>query len=107
MLQTRKPVLVFTGIVVGISICQGVVFAVHASFMTELFGTKVRYPGISLRFQIDAAIGGGMTPLMAAAVAGWSNGATWPIPTFMILLSVASVVAVLSSRERSGESIEA
>jgi MHS family shikimate/dehydroshikimate transporter-like MFS transporter len=107
MLQTREPVLVFMAIVIGISVCQGVVFALHASFMPELFGTKVRYSGISLGFQIGAAIGGGITPLMAAAVAGWSNGATWPISTFMILLSVGTVVAVLSSRERSGQSIAA
>jgi MFS transporter, MHS family, shikimate and dehydroshikimate transport protein len=107
MLQTREPILVFMAIVIGISVCQGVVFALHASFMPELFGTKVRYSGISLGFQIGAAVGGGITPLMAAAVAGWSNGATWPISTFMILLSVATVVAVLSSRERSGQSIAA
>jgi MHS family shikimate/dehydroshikimate transporter-like MFS transporter len=107
MLQTREPILVFMAIVIGISVCQGIVFALHASFMPELFGTKVRYSGISLGFQIGAAIGGGITPLLAAAVAGWSNGATWPISTFMILLSVATVVAVLSSRERSGQSIAA
>jgi MHS family shikimate/dehydroshikimate transporter-like MFS transporter len=105
LLQTRDPALVFAAIVVGISVCQGVVFALHASFMPELFGTKVRYSGISLGFQIGAAIGGGVTPLLAAAVTGWTGGATWPVSTFMVVLSVATVLAVLSSRERSGESI--
>jgi MFS transporter, MHS family, shikimate and dehydroshikimate transport protein len=105
MMQTRDPVLVFTAIVVGISVCQGVVFALHASFMPELFGTKVRYSGISLGFQIGAAIGGGITPLLAAAVTGWANGATWPISTFMVILSIVTVIAVLSSQEKSGESI--
>jgi MHS family shikimate/dehydroshikimate transporter-like MFS transporter len=105
MMQTRDPVLVFTAIVVGISVCQGVVFALHASFMPELFGTKVRYSGISLGFQIGAAIGGGITPLLAAAATGWANGATWPISTFMVMLSIVTVIAVLSSQEKSGESI--
>jgi MFS transporter, MHS family, shikimate and dehydroshikimate transport protein len=105
MLETRDPVLVVTTIVVGISMCQGIVFALHASFMPEMFGTRVRYSGISLGFQVGAAIGGGITPLLAAAVTGWSHGATWPISVFMVLLSGATTAAVLLSRERSRESI--
>jgi MFS transporter, MHS family, shikimate and dehydroshikimate transport protein len=106
LLETRNPTLVLLGIVIGISICQGVVFALHASFMPELFGTKVRYSGISLGFQIGAAIGGGLTPLVAAAVVGWSGGATWPISVFLILLGLVTTLAVISTRETSGKSIE-
>jgi MHS family shikimate/dehydroshikimate transporter-like MFS transporter len=106
LLETRDPTLVLVGIVIGISLCQGVVFALHASFMPELFGTNVRYSGISLGFQIGAAIGGGLTPLLAAAVAGWSGGATWPISAFLVLLGFVTTLAVLSIKETSGESIE-
>jgi MHS family shikimate/dehydroshikimate transporter-like MFS transporter len=106
LLETRNPTRVLLGIVIGISICQGVVFALHASFMPELFGTKVRYSGISLGFQIGAAIGGGLTPLVAAAVVGWSGGATWPISVFLILLGLVTTLAVISTRETSGKSIE-
>jgi MHS family shikimate/dehydroshikimate transporter-like MFS transporter len=106
LLETRNPTLILVGIVIGISICQGVVFALHASFMPELFGTKVRYSGISLGFQIGAAVGGGLTPLIAAAVVGWGGGATWPISAFLILLGSITTVAVMSTRETSGKSIE-
>jgi MFS transporter, MHS family, shikimate and dehydroshikimate transport protein len=106
LLETRDPTLVLVGIVIGISVCQGVVFALHASFMPELFGTNVRYSGISLGFQIGAAIGGGLTPLLAAAVAGWSGGATWPISAFLVLLGLITTLAVLSIKETSGKSIE-
>ncbi|HEY0218183.1 MAG TPA: MFS transporter [Afipia sp.] len=106
LLESQNPTLVALGIITGICICQGVVFALHASFMPELFGTKVRYSGISLGFQIGAAIGGGITPLLAAAVTGWTDGATWPISVFLILLSILTTIAVLSSREMSRASIE-
>jgi MFS transporter, MHS family, shikimate and dehydroshikimate transport protein len=106
LLETRDPTLILLGIVIGISICQGVVFALHASFMPELFGTKVRYSGISLGFQIGAAVGGGLTPLVAAAVVGWSGGATWPISVFLILLGSITTLAVMSTRETSRKSIE-
>jgi MFS transporter, MHS family, shikimate and dehydroshikimate transport protein len=105
MIETRDPRLVLSAIVIGISLCQGVVFALHASFMPELFGTKVRYSGISFGFQVGAAIGGGVTPLLAAAVSGWSNGATWPISAFMVALSIATTIAVLTSRDKSQQAI--
>jgi len=58
LLETRDPTIVLLTIVVGVSCAQGIIFALHASFMPELFGTKVRYSGISLGFQVGAAIGG-------------------------------------------------
>jgi MHS family shikimate/dehydroshikimate transporter-like MFS transporter len=67
LFQTRDPIVVTLAIVVGICLCQAVVFALHASFMPELFGTDVRYSGISLGFQLGAAIGGGLAPVIAAA----------------------------------------
>jgi hypothetical protein len=65
-------------IVAGIALCQGIVFALHASFMPELFGTNVRYGGISLGFQLGAAIGGGLTPCDCSRDRGperWRNAA--------------------------------
>jgi MHS family shikimate/dehydroshikimate transporter-like MFS transporter len=67
LFETRDATIVTWAIVVGISLCQGVVFALHASFMPELFGTDARYSGVSLGFQVGAAIGGGLTPVIAAA----------------------------------------
>ena len=106
LLETRNPTLVLLAIVIGISICQGTVFALHASFMPELFGTKVRYSGISLGFQIGAAVGGGLTPLVAAAVVGWSGGTTWPISVFLVVLGLITTLAVLCCRETSGKGID-
>jgi MHS family shikimate/dehydroshikimate transporter-like MFS transporter len=74
LFETRDPTIILLTFVVGISGAQGIVFALHASFMPELFGAKVRYTGISLGFQIGAAIGGGLAPLAAAASTGWSGG---------------------------------
>ena len=53
---------------VALSLGQGIMFCLHASFMPELFGTRVRYSGISMGFQIGAALSGGFTPVIAAAL---------------------------------------
>ncbi|MCJ2063308.1 MHS family MFS transporter [Methylobacterium sp. J-088] len=106
LLATRDPTIVVITIVVGICLAQGMVFALHASFMPELFGTRVRYSGISLGFQIGAAIGGGLTPVIAAAAVGLSGGSTWLISLFLTILGVLTFAAVLSTRETSGCSME-
>jgi MHS family shikimate/dehydroshikimate transporter-like MFS transporter len=88
-------------IVVGICLCQGIIFALHASFMPELFGTNARYSGVSLGFQLGAAIGGGLTPVVAAAIVA-RTGATWAVSLIIMTLGIVTVMAVLSTRETAG-----
>ena len=42
-------------VVMGICLCQRVVFALHASFMADLFGTDGRYSGVSLGSSLGPA----------------------------------------------------
>jgi MHS family shikimate/dehydroshikimate transporter-like MFS transporter len=98
LFETRDPTIVTWAIVVGICLCQGVVFALHASFMPELFGTDARYSGVSLGFQLGAAIGGGLTPVIAAGIVA-RTGATWPVSLILGALGIVTVIAVLSTRE--------
>jgi MFS transporter, MHS family, shikimate and dehydroshikimate transport protein len=99
LFATRDATIVTCAIVAGICLCQAIVFALHASFMPELFGTNVRYSGISLGFQLGAAIGGGLTPVVAAATVAWSGGATWPVSLMLVVLGVLTLIAILSTRE--------
>jgi MHS family shikimate/dehydroshikimate transporter-like MFS transporter len=98
LFETRDTTVVTWAIVVGICLCQGVIFALHASFMPELFGTDARYSGVSLGFQLGAAIGGGLTPVIAAAVVA-RTGATWPVSLMLVALGILTIIAVLSTRE--------
>jgi len=98
LFETRDPTSVTWAIVVGICLCQGVVFALHASFMPELFGTDARYSGVSLGFQLGAAIGGGLTPVIAAGIVA-RTGATWPVSLILVALGIVTVITVLSTRE--------
>jgi MFS transporter, MHS family, shikimate and dehydroshikimate transport protein len=98
LFDTRDVTIVTWAIVAGICLCQAIIFALHASFMPELFGTRVRYSGISLGFQIGAAIGG-VSPVVAAAIVACSGGATWPVSLMLATLGVLTLTAVLSTRE--------
>jgi len=98
LFETRDATIVTWAIVVGICLCQGVIFALHASFMPELFGTDARYSGVSLGFQLGAAIGGGLTPVIAAAIVA-RTGATWVVSLILVALGILTAIAVLSTHE--------
>ena len=98
LFETRDATIVTWAIVVGICLCQGVIFALHASFMPELFGTDARYSGVSLGFQLGAAIGGGLTPVIAAGIVA-RTGATWAVSLILVALGIVTVTVVLSTRE--------
>lgn len=70
--------------------------------MSELFSTRVRYSGASLGFQLGAVLGGGLTPIVAAALVAWSGGPAWPISLYLIGFALVSLAATLSAPETAG-----
>jgi MHS family shikimate/dehydroshikimate transporter-like MFS transporter len=64
--------------------------------MPELFGTGVRYSGVSLGFQVGAALAGGLTPVIATALVGWSGG-TWPVSLYLVGVGVLGLWALAAA----------
>jgi len=98
-IASRDPVVVVLAFVIGMSVGHGIMYGVQASFLSEMFPSNLRYSGASLGYQIAAPIGGGLVPLAAAAVVGFTGGATWPVSLLMILIASMTVLAVLVARE--------
>jgi MHS family shikimate/dehydroshikimate transporter-like MFS transporter len=98
-IQTRDPFTVVLGFVIGMSVGHGIMYGVQASFLCEMFPANLRYSGASLGYQLAAPIGGGLMPVIAAAIVGRNHGATWPVSALMIGLALVTMVAVLYARE--------
>ena len=105
LFNTRDPLIITATIAVGMSLGQGIMFGTGAAWMSELFDARLRYSGASLGFQVGAALSGGFTPLIAAALLGWSGGATWPISIYLIVLACITLFATLSAPETAGKEI--
>jgi MHS family shikimate/dehydroshikimate transporter-like MFS transporter len=103
LLDTKDPVLVTVAIAVALVFGQYIGFSVGASWYPELFGTRTRYSGASLGFQIGAALSGGLTPFVAASFVAWTGGATWPISVYLIVLAVISLGAAAAAPETAGK----
>ena len=98
-LATRDSWVVIAAFVTGMSVGHGIMYGVQASFLSEMFPSGLRYTGASLGYQIAAPIGGGLVPLVAAAVVELTHGATWPVSLLMILIALVTVLAVRAARE--------
>jgi MFS transporter, MHS family, shikimate and dehydroshikimate transport protein len=98
-IQTRESVMAVLGFVIGMSLGHGIMYGVQASFLGEMFPSNVRYSGASLGYQLAAPIGGGLIPVIAAAIVSRNNGATWPVSVLMIAIALVTVLAVLFAQE--------
>jgi len=105
LFDTRDPFIISITVAVAVSFGQGIMFGTGAAWMSELFDARLRYSGASLGFQVGAALSGGFTPLIAAALLAWSGGQTWPISVYMIALAGVTLLAALSAPETARKQI--
>jgi len=106
LVNTRMPSLIFLGMGIG-GFANGVLFGIMGSMGPELFKTNVRYTGASLGYQLSAALGGGLTPLIATALVQMAGGAYWPAPAWLALLAIVSLVTCLLVPETHKRSLQA
>lgn len=98
LIGTREPALVILAVVIGL-IGHSAMYGPQAAFFSELFGTRVRYSGASLGYQLASPLAGGLAPLIATALLGWSNGEPWPVALYLIGMAVITLVSVWFAEE--------
>jgi MFS family permease len=105
MVNTKTAVLIWLAIVLGVNVGHDLMYGPQAAFFAELFGTRVRYSGASLGYQLASVFAGGFAPLVAAALLkAWA----WPaVAAYMAIMAAVTVVATLLSTETHQSDIDA
>lgn len=98
LLDTKSMPLILVAMILGIAVGHGTTYSTQAAFFAELFGTGVRYSGLSIGYHVGAALMSGPGPFVAAALLA-ATGGTWAISVVMILASVVAVIAIAVARE--------
>jgi MFS transporter, MHS family, metabolite:H+ symporter len=104
--------VVATVIVISIALGVGTwgMFGAQGALLPELFGANHRYIGVSVAREVSAVISGGIAPLIGSAIIAWvisANGGTkgaglgaWvPIATYLVILTLMTVVTTLFTPE--------
>lgn len=118
MLMNSKVGAVFTlSVVLSVALCHAWVYGPQAALIAERFGTRSRYSGASLGYQLAAPFAGGLAPIIAlillsgksslsalglsSVVINIGAGSWQAVSIYIIVLAAISFVSVLGLRELS------
>ncbi len=108
--------LLNTGTTWGIMLATIVMFgvlwapvtAVLGTLCSEIFSANVRYTGITLGYQIGAALAGGTAPLIATGLLAKYDGDWVPVAWYLLTTVAISLVAIFfASRVKHSPAINA
>ena len=70
------------------------VTAVLGTLCSEIFSANVRYTGITLGYQLGAALAGGTAPLIATGLLAKYDGDWIPVAWYLAVTVVISLIAI-------------
>ncbi|GAA5159058.1 MFS transporter [Amycolatopsis dongchuanensis] len=98
ILDADNIVLTYVIYAVAYAVGVGAVYGVEPAFFSELFGTKVRYTGISLAAQIPSILIG-LWPLASTALLVATDGDPWPIALITVVAVLIGLVCAVLAPE--------
>ena len=103
LVDTGNFLAITLAVTVGL-LFHGMMYGPQAAFFTELFGTRMRYTGVSIGAQLSAIVAGALAPLIAVALLK-TYSSSLPISAYLGLAAVLTLVAVYTARETQGRDL--
>ncbi|MFF7390809.1 MFS transporter [Streptomyces scabiei] len=105
LVDSRSPGLLIMAVVLGHGIAQSVMYGPLGALLTEMFGTRVRYTGASLGYQLATLIGAGFSPMIAGSLVAANGGSSTPVSLLICGGAAVTAVTVWFVRETHRESL--
>lgn len=105
LLETKDPVLLTIGIVIGLNVSVQGLFALENVTLAELFGSRNRVTLVSLAKEIAGLIATGFGPIIAAAAVAATLGGWWSLALMIILFSLSSFIGAYISEDTTGRDL--
>ncbi|HEX8035465.1 MAG TPA: MFS transporter, partial [Ktedonobacterales bacterium] len=115
LLNTQNWFLVGLGIVLSLALCHAWVYGPQAALIAERFGTRSRYSGASLGYQLAAPFAGGLAPIIALLLLSGKStlsalglpkvevsigsGSWQSVSIYIVVLALISFLSVLGLQE--------
>lgn len=106
LLHQGSAVLLVVATILGLGIIWAPITAVLGTMFSEIFKSNVRYTGITLGYQIGAALAGGTAPLVATALLNAYDNSYVPVALYIMLAAAISLIAIASVRDRSNQDLD-
>ncbi len=102
LLGTRNAAIVIFTISISVVIFHAWLYGPEAAFISERFGTKLRYTGASLGYQLASITAGGPAPIIAVALVSVYHSYV-PIAIYMIIMCAITFISVFGLVEYSNK----
>ncbi len=106
LLENRTFGSLVAATVLGLGVIWAPATAVLGTMFSEIFKSNVRYTGITLGYQIGAALAGGTAPLVATFLLKEFDQSYVPIAVYIIFTGVISLLAVMAAGDYAGKPME-
>ncbi|MGN7387311.1 MFS transporter [Sporosarcina sp. SAFN-015] len=106
LIKQGSVTLLVIATIIGLGIIWAPITAVLGTMFSEIFSAEVRYTGISLGYQIGAALAGGTAPLVATALLAEFNNSYVPVALYIIFTAVVSLIAIWAVKDRKNEALD-
>jgi metabolite-proton symporter len=103
LLDTSVAPVIWLAIVLGVNIGHDTMYGPQAAFFAELFGTRVRYSGASLGYQLASVLAGGFAPLISLYLL--TRFGYTAVALYMAGMALITVISVLLATETYREDI--
>ncbi|GAB3707105.1 MFS transporter [Corynebacterium nasicanis] len=95
LLDTGANWAVFAAVVIGLGVVWPPVTGTLGTMSSEIFSARIRYTGVTLGYQIGAALAGGTAPLIATWLLHEFHDQWHPIAIYIIITASISLLAVI------------
>jgi MFS family permease len=99
MLNTGSFLLIVIATVVALAF-HAAMYGTQASFIAEMFPTRIRYTGASMGYQLAGIIGGALAPIISVALLD-RFGSSTAVSIYVLATLVITILAVLAAPETS------
>ncbi|MET9336830.1 MFS transporter [Nonomuraea sp. NPDC003804] len=103
LINTGGFLAITLAVTVGL-LFHGMMYGPQAAFFSELFGTRMRYTGVSIGAQLSAIVAGALAPIIAVKLL--QDFGTWvPIAVYLAAAAALTLFAVYAARETQGSDL--
>jgi MFS transporter, MHS family, shikimate and dehydroshikimate transport protein len=97
LMNTEATIFIWVAIILSLVLGHDAMYGPQAAYFSELFGTRVRYSGASLGYQLASVLAGGLSPLIATALlaAYGYQAVAW----YLAGMAVITIIAVITAAE--------
>ncbi|MFD9332625.1 MFS transporter [Streptomyces sp. NPDC060065] len=105
LVDSKSPGLLILAVALGHGVAQSMMYGPLGALLTEMFGTRVRYTGASLGYQLATLVGAGFSPLIAGSLVAADGGGSTPVALLLCGGATVTALTVWFLRETHRDSL--